>query len=116
MEFIGSRGIDLVQVVNARFGVDMVPAVRAGYPSTRVVVDMGAKSGQGRVWLSYVTSRYGNVIDMFCAAQPDVGELEAAGVSTSRICFWGTDHTGTDEAIAALHMEAYGRLIAALVT
>jgi hypothetical protein len=113
MELIGSRGIDLVHVVNARFGVDLVPALRSAYPATRVVVDVSGGSAQGQAWLRYVTSRYGNVIDAFCAEAPDaVAQLEAARVPPSRIRVLEVERG--EAGVAAVHAEVWGRLIAAL--
>ena len=102
MEFIGSREIDVVQVVNARLGVDLVPTLRSAYPSVRVVVDVDGESAPGRVWLTYITSRYGNVVDAFFAWQlDDVARLEAALVSPTRVVHLGSDHEDRDEAAAA---------------
>jgi hypothetical protein len=113
VEFIASREIDLVQVITARLGVDLAPALRAAYPSIRVVVDVEGDDAQAQTWLTYATSRYGNVIDAFCAPQPATAErLRREGVSASRIHLWGADHGGRDEAGAAIHREVYGRLLA----
>ena len=121
VEFIGSREIDLGQIVAARLGVDLVPALRAAYPSLRVVVDVPGKGALHDVWLTYVTSRYGNVIDAFCAWRPDIAaDIERALVPSSRIHLVGGGDgggdEGRDEAIAARHEDVYGRLIAATVT
>jgi hypothetical protein len=116
MEFIASREIDLVQIVTSRLGVDLIPALRAAYPFIRVVVDTGRESAHGQVWLTYVTSRYGNVIDAFCTPQPAVAAaLHAEGVSPSRIHLWRAEEGKRDESAAALHRETYGRLLAGLV-
>ena len=113
VEFIASREIDLVQVVNARLGVDLVPTLRSAYPSVRVVVDVDGASAPGRVWLTYLTSRYGNGVDAFFAWQEqDVARLEAALVSPTRVVHLGADLEDRDKAAAALHEELYGRLIA----
>jgi hypothetical protein len=113
VEFIANREIDLVQVVNARLGVDLVPTLRSAYPSVRVVVDVDGGSAPGRVWLTYLTSRYGNVVDAFFAWQEeDVARLEAALVSPTRVVHLGADPEDRDKAVAALHEELYGRLIA----
>jgi hypothetical protein len=112
MEFVGGREIDVVQVVAACFGVDLVPALRAAYPSIKVVVDAGADGVQGPAWITYVTSRYGNVIDAFCTPRPAVAAtLERTGVSASRIHVWSGDHG--DE--AAAHANVYAQLLAGLV-
>ncbi len=90
-----------------------MPTLRSAYPSVRVVVDVDGESAQGRVWLTYITSRYGNVVDAFFAWQvDDVARLEAALVSPTRVVHLGSDHEDRDGAAAALHEELYGRLIA----
>ena len=114
IEFIASREIDLVQIAASCFGVDLVPPLRAAYPSIQVVVDTGGEGAPGQEWLTYVTSRYGNVIDAFCTPQPAVAAtLQSSGVSASRIYEWSADHG--DEAAAACHAEVYGQLLAGLV-
>jgi hypothetical protein len=114
VEFIASREIDVVQVIAARQGVDLAPALRAAYPSVRVVVDVDGDSAADRAWLAYATSRYGNVIDAFCASDSGVAEqLRQAGVSASRIRVGQKDLR--DEGAAAIHRETYGRLLATAV-
>jgi hypothetical protein len=115
MELVGSRPIDLVQVVQARLGVDLVPTLNAAYPATRVVVDVRSESAPGQVWLTYVTSRYGNVIDAFCAWRAvDVANLEKAGIANSRISLVPSEQDGPGETLAAAtHEQMYGQLIAA---
>ena len=111
VEFIASREIDVIQVVTAPFGVDLVPAVRAAYPPVQVVVDAGGDGPSGQAWVTYVTSRYGNVIDAFCTPQPVVAaSLQAMGVSASRIHVWRADQG--DESGAAHHAHVYGQLLA----
>ena len=117
VEFIGSREIDLVQVVAARLGVDLVPALRSAYPAIRVVVDVAGEAAFRNEWSTYVRSRYGNVIDAFCVEQPDIAaQLERARVPSSRIHLVGDDDGGQGEAVAARHEDVYGRLIATAVT
>jgi hypothetical protein len=102
IEFVASRQIDLVHVINAPFAVDLVPALRVAFPTTAVVVDVGGDP----VWLTYVTSRYGNVIDAFCAATPaDVDQLKADRVSPARIELAEADTSSWRGGL-------YGRLIA----
>jgi hypothetical protein len=112
VEFIASREIDVVQVVTARLGVDLAPTLRAAYPSISLVVDVDGGDAEGRAWLDYATSRYGNVIDAFCTPQPGVAEdLRRAGVSASRVYLWGPNDQGPDEAAAAIHRDVYGHLL-----
>jgi hypothetical protein len=113
VEFVGSRQIDLVQVVNARFGVDLIPALRAAYPSSRVVVDAGGDTTPANVWLTYVTSRYGNVVDAFCVSHVDqVPGLEKEYVSPTRIHVVGAGVDGHGAAAVSARERLYGRLIA----
>jgi hypothetical protein len=112
MEFVASREIDVVQVVTARLGVDLVPTLRAAYPSISVVADVDGGDAEGRAWLDYATSRYGNVIDAFCTPQSGVvEELRQAGVSASRIHLWEANDQGPDEAAAAIHRDVYEYLL-----
>jgi hypothetical protein len=117
VEFTGSREIDLVQVVAARLGVDLVPALRSAYPAIRVVVDVAGEDAFRNEWSTYVRSRYGNVVDAFCVGQSDIAaQLERARVPSSRIHLVGDDEGGQAEAVAARHEGVYGRLIATAVT
>jgi hypothetical protein len=117
MEFIASRMIDVVQVITARQGVDVVPALRAAYPFIRVVVDVDGEGSEDLAWMVYATSRYGNVIDAFFAPNSDVeAQLHRAGVSASRVQVDQVDFGGRDESAAAIHAEIYGRLLATALT
>jgi hypothetical protein len=114
MEFVASREIDLVQIIAARQGVDLAPALRAAYPFIRVVVDVDGASVEDRTWLAYATSRYGNVIDAFCVPDFAVAEqLHQAGVSASKVRAGRRDPG--EESAAAIHRETYGRLLATAV-
>jgi hypothetical protein len=114
IEFVGSREIDVVQVINARLGVDLGPTLRSAYPRTQLVVDVG---GEGLAWPTYVSSRYGNLVDAFFTSESDAVEaLKASHISPARIRALGTDGHVNDDVIAAMHAELYGQLIAALVT
>jgi hypothetical protein len=114
IEFMGSRQIDLVRVVNARLAVDLIPALRAAYPASQMVVDAGGDAASDRVWLTYVTSRYGNVVDAFCVSlDDDVVALRAEHVSPTRIhVVVPRDETQGDAAVSPREL-LYGRLIAA---
>jgi hypothetical protein len=114
VEYVGSREIDLVQVVNTRFGADLIPTLRAAYPATRVVVDGGA-TAHTEAWLTYVTARYGNVVDAFCVAGPDErATLTAERVSPERIQVVGPETGGQVPTGEVEREQLYGRLIATL--
>jgi hypothetical protein len=117
VEFIASREIDVVQVIESRVGVDLAPALHAAYPPLSVVVDVGGEGAEGRAWLDYATSRYGNVIDAFCTPRPEVVEdLRRAGVSASRVHLWEPNEQGPDEAAGVIHRDVYGQLLSSAVT
>jgi hypothetical protein len=114
IEFIGSRKIDLVQVINAPIGVDLSPTLDSAYPFVRLVVDIGET---GPAWPTYVSSRYGNLVDAFVTPHPEaVGALEASHISPSKIWSLEVEHWQDDEAVGAMHAQLYGQLIAALVS
>jgi hypothetical protein len=113
LEFIGSRKIDVVQVINAPIGVDLSPTIRSAYPFVRFVVDVDEKD---LAWSTYVSSRYGNLVDAFFTPSPEaVGTLEASLISPSKIWSLEIEHSRDDDAVAAMHAEQYGQLIAALI-
>jgi hypothetical protein len=110
IEFMATREVDVVQVVAAPLGVDLIPALRAAYPSARVVVDVDGMDAQARTWLSYVTSRYGNVVDALCAPRGGVlSQLSHEGALTAKVHLWPTEG---DDAAASLHGAVYGELLA----
>jgi hypothetical protein len=81
-----------------------------------VVVDVAGSGACDEVWSTYVTARYGNVIDAFCAGGADVAAtLQRARVPASRIHVAQGGAGERDQAFAALHEDVYGRLLAAPV-
>jgi hypothetical protein len=117
MEFVASREIDVVQIVDSRFGLDLLPALRFSYPRLRAVMDVGLAGAQGSVLATYATSRYGNLVDAFHASDPPGVEL----LSASFISPWKIQllpqvgDTAGSEALKVAHRDTYGRLIASLV-
>jgi hypothetical protein len=118
MEFMGSRQIDLVHVVDSRLGFDLLPFVRYSYPRTRVTADVGSGEEKDRILMTYATSRYGNVVDGFCASSSETADqLAAAFISSSRITLVPGLSGSTDaDAVALEHRRVFGRQLAALIT
>lgn len=65
MDFIATRGIDVVHIVNARLGFDLIPALKLAYPAVQVVVQFEHQELDEDVHIPYVTSRYDNLIDAY---------------------------------------------------
>lgn len=117
MEFMASRQIDLVHVVNSRLGFDLLPFVRISYPRTRVTADVGSRGAYDQVLMTYVTTRYGNVVDGFCASSSETADqLAATYISSSRVIPMPPgDGPSGSSVVAYAHQRAFGRLLAALI-
>jgi hypothetical protein len=117
MEFMASRQIDLVHVVNSRLGFDLLPFIRTSYPRTRVTADVGSRGAYDQVLMTYVTTRYGNVVDGFCASTSETADqLAATYISSSRVVLMPpVEGTSGPAAVAQAHQSVFGRLLAALI-
>ena len=65
MEFIAGRGIDLIEMATSRLALDLVPAARMAFLDIKFIVDLGTDSGLRWDDCTYVTSRYGNLVDAY---------------------------------------------------
>ena len=65
MELIATRSIDVVHIVNARLGFDLIPALKLAYPPVQVVVQFHGEEPDGGDPIRYVASRYDNLVDAY---------------------------------------------------
>ena len=73
IEFIATRGIDVVHIMNARLGFDLIPAVKLAFPDLQVVVQLHAEELDRSGYPRYVASRYDNLVDAYSVISEDMG-------------------------------------------
>jgi len=96
MEFIATRGVDIVHVMNSRLGFDLIPTIKAAFPGVLVVVQLHAEEQDQSGYTRYVASRYDNLIDAYSVVSEDMRErLGNHHVSPSKVhvIYLGVDAT-----------------------
>lgn len=64
-EFIASRRIELVHIMNSRIGFDLLPDLASMQPRPATVVQLHVEEEDRSGYVRYVTTRYGNLIDAY---------------------------------------------------
>jgi glycosyltransferase involved in cell wall biosynthesis len=64
-EFIRSRGIELVHIMNSKIGFDLLPDLASMKPRPATVVQLHVEEEDRSGYVRYVTTRYGNLVDAF---------------------------------------------------
>jgi hypothetical protein len=110
VEFVASRGVDVVHAMGSRLGADLVPTLRAAFPSLSCSVE-AADAASRDAWFDYVVARYGNLVDAFVAHDTrDRDRLLLGWVTESRIhLIEPADHAGS----VAGHAQLFSQLAAA---
>ncbi len=86
LEFIAGRGIDLVEIATSRLALDLIPTAKMAFPHLKFVVDLSTDTRPRWDDCSYVTSRYGNLVDAYVTDKADVvARLQAQYIPTSKI-------------------------------
>ncbi|HEY8739049.1 MAG TPA: glycosyltransferase [Candidatus Dormibacteraeota bacterium] len=78
LSFIASRGVRLVHVMNSRLGYDLLPDIRALPDPPSVVVQLHVEEPNRTGFVSYVTTRYGNLVDTFSVIGEHVADAVRA--------------------------------------
>jgi glycosyltransferase involved in cell wall biosynthesis len=73
-EFIVSRRIELIHLMNSRIGFDLLPDFRALKRPPRVVVQLHVEEPTRDGYVRYVATRYGNLVDAYSVSSAHVGE------------------------------------------
>jgi glycosyltransferase involved in cell wall biosynthesis len=85
-EFIVSRKIELVHIMNSRIGFDLLPDVRAMKRPPKVVVQLHVEEPTRDGYVRYVTTRYGNLVDAFSVSGGHVGDAVVGyGIPRERV-------------------------------
>jgi glycosyltransferase involved in cell wall biosynthesis len=75
VDFITSRRIAMLHVMNARLGFDLLPDLRALADRPRVVVQLHVEEQARDGYVRYVTTRYGNLVDCFSVTSEHLAEI-----------------------------------------
>jgi glycosyltransferase involved in cell wall biosynthesis len=93
-DFIHSRGVQILHVMNSRLGFDLLPDLGALASRPRVVVQLHVEEADRTGYVRYVTTRYGNLVDAFSVTSEHLAEtVYEYGISRDRI---RVIHTGVD--------------------
>jgi len=65
LDFIVSREIEVVQLMNSRLGFDLLPDIAALPNPPAIVVMLHVEEADRSGYVRYVTTRYGNLVDRF---------------------------------------------------
>ena len=86
INFVATRNIDVVHIMNSRLGFDLLPALKAAYPHLRTVVQLHVEEEDRSGYCRYVTTRYGNLVDAFSVTSEDLRhKLRRYDVAPSRL-------------------------------
>jgi glycosyltransferase involved in cell wall biosynthesis len=85
-EFIVSRKIELIHLMNSRMGFDLLPDFRALKRPPKVVVQLHVEEPSRDGYVRYVTTRYGNLVDAYSVSSIHVGEAVVGyGIPRERV-------------------------------
>ena len=85
-EFIVSRKIELIHLMNSRIGFDILPDFRALKRPPKVVVQLHVEEPTRDGYVRYVTTRYGNLVDAYSVSSAHVGEaVSGYGVPREKV-------------------------------
>lgn len=94
VDFVVSRRVPLIHVMNSRLGYDLLPDLRSLDHRPRIVVQLHVEEHTRDGYVRYVTTRYGNLVDAFSVTSEHLADaVEGYGVSRDRI---EVIHTGVD--------------------
>jgi glycosyltransferase involved in cell wall biosynthesis len=85
-QFIESREIEVVHVMNSRIGFDLLPDLHSLKRRPKIVVQLHVEEPTRDGYVRYVTTRFGNLVDAFSVSSAHVGEaIVGYGVPAERV-------------------------------
>lgn len=96
-DFICSRGIRVIQLMNSRIGFDLLPDLASLPNPPAVVVQMHAEETDRSGYVRYVTTRYGELADCFSLSNEHVAKaVREYGIPSekTRVIYTGIDADG----------------------
>ena len=86
VEFIVSREVEVVHLMNSRIGFDLLPDFRALKRPPKTVVQLHVEEPTRDGYVRYVTTRYGNLVDAFSVSSAPVGDAVVGyGIPRERV-------------------------------
>ena len=86
LDFIQSRDIRVVHLMNSRIGFDLMPDFACVDDPPAIVVQLHVEEEDRSGYVRYVTSRYGNLVDRFSISNEHVAKaVEGYGIPRDRI-------------------------------
>ncbi len=104
-DFLHTREIDVLHVMNSRLGFDLLPDLAALPRPPAVVVQLHVEEQDKSGYVRYVTTRYGNLVDAFSVTShhlADAVERYDIPRSKCRVIYTGVD---AEEEFAPDHVE-----------
>lgn len=96
-DFVRSRGIRVIHLMNSRLGFDLLPDLSALPQPPAVVVQMHAEEVDRSGYVRYVSTRYGDLVDRFSLSNEHVAKaVREYGVPAERtqVIYTGIDADG----------------------
>jgi glycosyltransferase involved in cell wall biosynthesis len=97
LDFLSTRQIRLIHLMNSRIGFDLLPDVACLPSPPAVVVQMHAEETDRSGYVRYVTTRYGDLVDCFSLSNEHVADaVREYGIPEERIrvIYTGADAEG----------------------
>lgn len=86
LDFVQSRGVRVVHLMNSRLGFDLIPDLSCVTHPPGIVVQLHVEEEDRSGYVRYVTTRYGNLVDRFSISNQHVAEAVAGyGIPADKI-------------------------------
>ncbi|MFL5898122.1 MAG: glycosyltransferase [Solirubrobacterales bacterium] len=86
LDFVVSREVRVVHLMNSRLGFDLLPDLTGISDSPGIVVQLHVEEADRSGYVRYATTRYGNLVDRFSVTSEHLaGAVEGYGVPAQRI-------------------------------
>lgn len=74
LDFIVSRGVEVVHIMNSRLAFDLMPDMTCLARPPAIVVQLHAEEPDRSGYVRYVSTRYGNLVDAFSVTSEQLGD------------------------------------------
>jgi glycosyltransferase involved in cell wall biosynthesis len=86
LDHLERAGVDVVHIMNSQLGFDLIPWFKHWHPDVSVVVQQHAEEHDRSLYVRYVASRYGHLIDAYSATSEDLkARIVAHGVDPAKV-------------------------------
>lgn len=72
IDFIATRRIDVVHIMNSKMGYDLIPAIKLAFPYISIVIQLHCESSDRGGYPRYVASRYENLVNAYSVISEDM--------------------------------------------